>query len=79
MASAVNAKQGAQKASVVKRAKTFFQEVWAELLKARWPSREELTKFTAVVLVAVIAVAVYIGIVDGIFSWLSAAIGMGPK
>jgi preprotein translocase subunit SecE len=43
---------------------TFLQEVWAELKKVHWPSRKETYAATAVVLVVVIIVAVFLGTVD---------------
>jgi len=49
---------------IVPRSVTFLQEVWAELKKVHWPSRKETYAATAVVLVVVIIVAVFLGTVD---------------
>ena len=46
------------------RTVTFLQEVWAELKKVHWPSRKETYAATAVVLVVVGIVALYLGMVD---------------
>jgi preprotein translocase subunit SecE len=42
----------------------FFQESFAELKKVTWPSREEATSSTKVVLVSVIIIAAILGLVD---------------
>jgi preprotein translocase subunit SecE len=49
---------------IVPRSVTFLQEVWAELKKVHWPSRKETYAATAVVLVVVIIVAVFLGTMD---------------
>jgi preprotein translocase subunit SecE len=49
---------------IVPRSVTFLQEVWAELKKVHWPSRKETYAATAVVLVVVIIVAIFLGTVD---------------
>jgi preprotein translocase subunit SecE len=49
---------------VVPRTVTFLQEVWAELKKVHWPSRKETYAATAVVLIVVSIVALYLGAVD---------------
>ncbi|MFY9188683.1 MAG: preprotein translocase subunit SecE [bacterium] len=42
----------------------FFREVRAELKKVIWPSRAEVTTYTAVVIVSVVIVAGLIWVVD---------------
>ena len=49
----------------------FLREVKTELKKVTWPSRRDTVAATAVVLVAVFIIAVFLGIVD---SGLSAVI-----
>ena len=49
---------------IIPRAATFLQEVWAELKKVHWPSRKETYAATAVVLVVVGVVAIFLGVVD---------------
>jgi preprotein translocase subunit SecE len=53
---------------VVPRSMTFLQEVWAELKKVHWPSRTETYAATAVVLVVVALVGLYLGTVDFVVS-----------
>ena len=42
----------------------FFKESFGELKKVTWPSREEVTSSTKVVLVSTILIAVALGLVD---------------
>jgi preprotein translocase subunit SecE len=42
----------------------FFQESFGELKKVTWPSREEVTSSTKVVLVSTILIAIALGLVD---------------
>ena len=48
--------------------KRFFREVQIELKKTNWPTKNELTKYTIVVMVTIISVAVFLSIAD----WLAA-------
>lgn len=48
----------------------FLTEVWYELRRVVWPSREEAESFTAVVIIAVAIVAVWVGSLDFIFNAL---------
>ncbi len=45
-------------------AKQFLREVKSELKKVTWPSRRDALAGTAVVLVAVFVIALFLGIVD---------------
>ncbi len=45
-------------------AKQFLREVKTELKKVTWPSRKDTLSGTVVVLVAVIIIAIFLGIVD---------------
>ena len=42
----------------------FLREVQAELKKTNWPTRDELTKFTVVVMITIVVVAVYLYVSD---------------
>ena len=46
------------------RVKEFFAEVLAEFRRVNWPSREDVAASTAVVLVVVFVLAMYLGAVD---------------
>ncbi len=42
----------------------FFQESYAELRKVTWPTREETTASTKVVIVSTLIIAAMLGLVD---------------
>jgi preprotein translocase subunit SecE len=42
----------------------FFKECYAELKKVVWPSREEVTSSTKIVVVSTLAVALLLGLID---------------
>ena len=49
----------------------YFRETIAELRKVNWPTREEAMNLTLVVVVTIIAMAIFLGmIVDGIFAFI---------
>jgi len=48
----------------------FVTEAWFELKRVVWPSREEAQSFTAVVIIAVSIVAVWVGALDWIITTL---------
>jgi preprotein translocase subunit SecE len=50
--------------SKFERVKQFLREVKTELKKVTWPSRKDTLSGTAVVLVAVFIIAIFLGIVD---------------
>ena len=54
----------------------FVTEVWYELKRVVWPSREEAESFTAVVIIAVAIVAVWVGSLDWIFNTLVTELGV---
>ena len=49
---------------LLKQAKSFLLGVRSELKKVTWTSRKELVESTIVVVIAVLIVAVFLGIVD---------------
>lgn len=60
----------AEKASVFARIALFIRQIFAELKKVVWPTREELVTYFQVVIVFVLAMAVFTGVVDFAFAWL---------
>ncbi len=48
----------------LRRAHQFLREAMRELQKAQWPTKQELMGFTLVVVVALLAIAFYIGVLD---------------
>ena len=55
---------------IVPRSRQFFTEVWTELRKVHWPTPQETMAATVVVIVVVIIVALWLGFVDGVVSFL---------
>ena len=49
---------------MVERMKQFFREVKVETGKVVYPSREELTGSTVIVIITVMIVSVFLGIID---------------
>ena len=49
---------------IMQKLTRFVHEVWIELQKVAWPTLTELKSSTTVVIIAVILIAIFIGIVD---------------
>lgn len=54
--------------NIAKRAQQFVKEVWEELLKVNWTTREQLKQATKVVIVSSLVLGIYLGAVDFVFS-----------
>ncbi len=54
----------------VARSREFLEECWAELKKVHFPSRKETQAATLVVIVGVVVVALYLGLVDTLLTWI---------
>lgn len=48
----------------------FFQEVKIELEKVVWPSRKQTMLSTAVALVLVVIISVFLGVADSLLAWI---------
>jgi len=62
----------------LEKVKKFLKEVNAELRKVTWPTKDELIGSTIVVVVVSMVVAIFIGIVDRILTFVVQAIFGGP-
>jgi preprotein translocase subunit SecE len=49
------------------KARDFVVEVWAELKKSSWPTRQELVDSTIVVIVTVLILGVFVALADMVF------------
>ncbi len=49
---------------MISQIKLFYNEVQAEMKKVTWPTRKELRDSAVVVTVAVVILAIFIGVVD---------------
>lgn len=54
----------------IERIVQYLREVWIELNRVEWPSRRELISMTVVVIVVLVAMAIYLGTMDYIFTVL---------
>jgi preprotein translocase subunit SecE len=73
-------KVSAEAVAEAKKKKTFLeripligrpmQDIFNELKKVTWPTREEVVRLTGVVLVVAIAIGIMLGGVDFAFNWL---------
>ena len=59
---------------MIDKVKNFFGEVRAEMQKVTWPTREELTGSTGVVLMTMFFLSMFIGIADFVLSYVLAVI-----
>lgn len=48
----------------------FLRQVRTELNKVDWPTREQTTKLTGIVVGASVAVGIYLGLLDTMFTWM---------
>ena len=49
------------------RIRRYFDEVWSELRKVSWPTREQVRNLTVLVFAISLAVGIYITILDSVF------------
>jgi len=56
--------------NIFSRIGKFFKEVRLELKKVTWPSRQETINYTLMVIGISLAVALFLGLLDFLFSWL---------
>ncbi len=57
-----------------KRVKTFLTDVRVELKRVSWPSRQDTIASTGVVVVVVLAISLYLGIIDILLSRMVSSI-----
>ncbi len=58
------------------RGRSFVHEVVVELKKTTWPTPKEAWRLTTVVIGVIVAVAVYIGTIDYVLTWLTRHYGL---
>ena len=51
----------------MKRLRRYFDEVWSELKKVSWPTREQVRNLTVLVFAISFVIGVYITLLDTIF------------
>jgi preprotein translocase subunit SecE len=48
----------------------YLKEVRAEIRKVTWPSRQEVLRLSAIVIVVLVVMSAFMAIIDYAFSWL---------
>jgi preprotein translocase subunit SecE len=51
----------------VTRIRRYFDEVWSELRKVSWPTREHVRNLTVLVFAISLVIGLYVALLDGIF------------
>lgn len=54
--------------TLTQKINTFFKDVWAEMKRVSWLSQKDIIRYTLIVLGVTIAVALFLGGLDFIFS-----------
>lgn len=49
---------------------SFLREAKAELIKVSWPDRKTVIQYTVIVIILSLAVAIFLGALDSLFSFL---------
>ncbi|MGH2349359.1 MAG: preprotein translocase subunit SecE [bacterium] len=55
---------------IQERVTRYLRDVRGELTRVEWPSRAELIAMTVVVIIVLLAMALYLGAWDAVFAWL---------
>lgn len=55
---------------MVNKLATFLKETRVELKKVTWPTREETIRYTVMVVVISLAVALFLGVLDFVFRFI---------
>jgi len=51
------------------KAPSFLEDIFSELKKVTWPTRQETAYLTMVVIIVAVAAGVMLGLVDVVFNW----------
>lgn len=55
---------------IPRKRSNILQETFVELKKTTWPTKEEATRLTIVVLAVVVAMGLYMGVLDAVLSYI---------
>ncbi len=56
--------------NLINRITTFLKEVKVELKKVNWPTKQETINYTLIVIGVSLAVAIFLGGLDFVFTWI---------
>jgi preprotein translocase subunit SecE len=51
----------------VTRIRRYFDEVWSELRKVSWPTREQVRNLTVLVFAISLVIGIYVAVLDSVF------------
>lgn len=54
--------------------KSYLEEIKSELKKVKWPTKEEMVKYSAAVLIFIILFGVYFYGLDALFAWINSLV-----
>ena len=74
MARNQSARRGSARITRVPGVIRFFGEVVSELRRVTWPTREETTRLTILVLVVSVAIGIFLGVIDIAFARFFSAV-----
>lgn len=63
-----------RRAGSIVRIRRFLNDVWIELRRAEWPTREQVVRSTMIVLGFIALMSIYIGLLDMVLSWFTRAL-----
>jgi preprotein translocase subunit SecE len=68
--------RASRKENVFRRIERFFREVWSELSKVLWPSKQEIVNNTIVVIGVLVTFGGCVWVLDLVFRYLVRALGL---
>jgi preprotein translocase subunit SecE len=54
----------------VTRFRRYFDEVWSELRKVSWPTREQVRNLTVLVFAISLVIGIYVAVLDSVFQYI---------
>jgi preprotein translocase subunit SecE len=57
----------------------FLRDTYSELRKVVWPTRQEATKLTGIVIAVSVAIGIMLGAIDFIFFWMVNTVILGVR
>jgi len=54
--------------NIFQKIQSFLKEVFTELKKVSWPTRQEILKYTLIVIVTVLLAGMFLGVTDFLFT-----------
>ncbi len=58
----------------IERIRRFLNDVWIELKRCEWPTREQVIRSTTIVIGFIVVTGAFIGALDALLSWVTRAL-----